>query len=129
MEIVTENAVTLAWLGDALMNTYIREHLLKKGYTRVDDLQKKSTQYLSAKAQSRMLRQLEEEGFFLEDEAVILQRGKAVRIHTKAKNADVREYLQATALEALLGYLHLYHHPDRLKMLLTRLAQIGDESL
>lgn len=31
MEIVTENAVTLAWLGDALMNTYIREHLLKKG--------------------------------------------------------------------------------------------------
>ena len=69
MEIVTENAVTLAWLGDALMNTYIREHLLKKGYTRVDDLQKKSTQYLSAKAQSRMLRQLEEEGFFLEDEA------------------------------------------------------------
>lgn len=129
MEIVTENAVTLAWLGDAIMNTYIREHLLKKGYTRVDDLQKKSTRYLSAIAQSRMLRRLEEDEYFTEDENTILKRGKAARIHTKAKNADVREYLQATALEALLGYLHLYHHPERLESLLERLAEIGDEFL
>lgn len=42
MEIVTENAVTLAWLGDALMNTYVREHLLSQGWRRVDDLQKKA---------------------------------------------------------------------------------------
>lgn len=129
MEIVTKNAVTLAWLGDALMNTYVREHLLSQGWRRVDDLQKKSTRYLSAKAQSRMLRVLEEDGFFTEDEKIILKRGKAARIHTKAKNANVQEYLQATALEALIGYLHLYHHPDRLQQLLARLAQIGDDSL
>lgn len=129
MEIVTENAVALAWMGDALMSCHIREHLLKKGYRRPDDLQKKSAKYLSAKAQCRMLDALEAENFFDDDEKVIVRRGKAARIHTKAKNANVHEYLQATALEAVIGYLYLYGHEDRLKALLARLAQLGDESL
>lgn len=129
MEIVTENAVALAWMGDAVMTSRIREHLLKKGYRRPDDLQKRSTRYLSARAQCRMLDKLKADGFFTEDELTIVKRGKAARIHTKAKNANVHEYLEATALEAVIGYLYLYDHKDRLTFLLDRLAQLGDESL
>lgn len=31
MEIVTENATSLAWIGDAIMTLKVREHILKKG--------------------------------------------------------------------------------------------------
>ena len=30
MEIVTENATSLAWIGDAIMTLKVREHILKK---------------------------------------------------------------------------------------------------
>lgn len=129
MEIVTENAVVLAWMGDAVMTSFMREQLIRAGYGRPDDLQKKSARLLSARAQSAMLEQLEQEDFFNEDEKEILARGKAARIHTKAKNADVRTYLRATALEAVLGYQYLYGHKDRLDATLERLKETGSEHL
>lgn len=34
MEIVTENATSLAWIGDAVMSLAVREHLLSLGIAR-----------------------------------------------------------------------------------------------
>lgn len=127
MEIVTENALSLAWMGDAVMTAYFREKLLRKGYGRPDDLQKMSAKLLSARAQSAMLDILEREDWLSDDEKVILQRGKAARIHTKAKNADVVTYLRATALEAVLGYLYLYGHQERLHLMLQHLNDISQD--
>ena len=52
MEIVTENATSLAWIGDAIMTLKVREHILKKGYRKADILQKKSAHICSAKGQA-----------------------------------------------------------------------------
>ena len=35
MEIVTENATSLAWIGDAVMSLAVREHLLSLGFRRL----------------------------------------------------------------------------------------------
>ncbi|MCF0106820.1 MAG: hypothetical protein HUJ53_08670 [Holdemanella sp.] len=126
MEIVTENATSLAWLGDAIMTFEIRKHILEKGYRKADVLQKKSARICSAKGQSIILNALVEADFFTEDEKMILNRGRNATIHSKAKNADGKTYLEATALEALLGYLYLYHHEERLKMLLDEIVRLGD---
>ena len=41
MEIVTENATSLAWIGDAVMSLAVREHLLSLGYRKAHVLQNK----------------------------------------------------------------------------------------
>ncbi len=126
MEIVTHNATSLAWMGDAIMTLVIREHLLSLGYSKANVLQKKSAKINSAKGQSYILEQLEKENFFNEEEKEILRRGRNASIHSKAKNADGKTYLRATALESLIGYLYLYAHEQRLRQLIGRILELGD---
>lgn len=126
MEIVTENATSLAWIGDAYMTLEVRKLILSKGYRKADILQKKSARICSAKGQSFILNQMLDLNFFEESELEILNRGRNATIHSKAKNADGKTYLEATALEALLGYLYLYDHMDRLKIVMNKILEIGD---
>ena len=81
---------------------------------------------LSQPAVSYHLRQLEEEAFFDEDEQEIIRRGRNATIHTKAKNADIMTYRHATALEAVIGYLYLYHKSERLELLWQAMVRIGE---
>lgn len=127
MEIVTENATSLAWIGDAYMSLCVREHLLDKGYQKAHLLQKKSAKICSAKGQASILSSLLEKDYFTESEKQILARGRNATIHSKAKNADGKTYLQATALEACLGYLYLYGHKERLEMIMNEILELGDQ--
>ncbi len=127
MEIVTENATSLAWIGDAIMSLAIREHLLKLGYQKPKILQKKSAIICSAKGQASILESMMSENFFDDNEIQILSRGRNATIHSKAKNASHKVYLQATALESLLGYLYLYNHKNRLDICLSRIIELGDQ--
>ena len=115
MEIVTENATSLAWIGDAVMSLAVREHLLSLGFRKAHVLQKKNAVICSAKGQAIML-----------NKKTILARGRNATIHSKAKNATHKTYLEATALESMLGYLYLYGHQERLKVCLDKIIEIGD---
>lgn len=127
MEIVTQNATSLAWIGDAIMSLKVREHLLDLGYRKANILQKKNAVICSAKGQACILDQMMQDDFFNEDEKEILARGRNATIHSKAKNASGKTYLKATALEALLGYLYLYDHKERLNVCLNRIIELGDQ--
>ena len=61
------NVITLAYLGDAIYEVYIRKHLIEKGIALVDDLQKEAVKYVSAKNQSRILKWLEDKNIFKEE--------------------------------------------------------------
>ena len=122
MEIVTENATSLAWIGDAVMSLKVRVSLLDKGYQNAHKLQQMSARICSAKGQSAILHSLMEENFFTEDECVILKRGRNATIHSKAKNASGKQYL-----EAWLGYLYLYNHTDRLEASLNKIIELGEQ--
>lgn len=128
MEIVTENPITLAWMGDALYSLKVRDHLLKKGIRKADLLQKHSARLCSAKGQAAVLALLEEKGLLYEDEQEIVRRGKNAHVKSVAKNADPKTYLQATALEALFGYLYLYQRRERMEELLDCCMKLGDAS-
>ena len=114
MEIVPYNGTTLAFIGDAVMTLYIREKLVKEGYQRPNDLQKMTSQYVSAKAQANYLTQLMDQEFFNEDELEIIKRGRNAQTKTIAKNADVITYRLATGFEAIIGYYYLMNNEDRL---------------
>ena len=126
MEIVNYNATTLAFIGDAWMSLKVRMHMLEKGYQNPNTLQKKCSAWVCAKAQAKMLLTLKEEHFFLEDEELILARGRNATIKTKAKNADIVTYRYSTAFEALIGYLYLFHKEDRLEKLWNKIQEIGE---
>ena len=52
------NIVSLAYLGDAVYELYIREYLIKKGVAKVEELMKESIKYVSAKNQCQILNNL-----------------------------------------------------------------------
>ena len=49
------NIITLAYMGDAVYEVYIRKALIEKNIALVDDLQKVAVNYVSAKSQSKIL--------------------------------------------------------------------------
>ena len=66
MDINTINIVALAYLGDAIYEVYIRKTLIEKGYAKVEELTKEATNYVSAKGQAAILKNLIEKNFFKE---------------------------------------------------------------
>ena len=54
MNIQEINVITLAYLGDAVYELYVRDFLIKKGIAKVIDLQKEAIKFVSAKSQSNI---------------------------------------------------------------------------
>lgn len=121
MDVNTVNIVALAYLGDAIYEVYIRESLLKKGISKVDELTKEATLYVSAKGQANILKDLMEEEFFTEEELDVIKRGRNYKRSSHPKHTDVVTYKYSTGFEALIGYLYLSNKGDRLKELLNKI--------
>ncbi|WP_174734496.1 Mini-ribonuclease 3 [Mesobacillus harenae] len=122
------NSLALAYMGDAVYELHIRHHLLQSGRVRPNDLHRKATLYVSAKAQSRILFQLMNSGRLSEQEITIAKRGRNAKSGTIPKNTDVQTYRHSTAFEALIGYLYLGEEHERLEELITAaIAIVEDE--
>ncbi|WP_125705138.1 Mini-ribonuclease 3 [Lacticaseibacillus daqingensis] len=101
------NGVTLAYLGDAVYEVYVREHLLNRGMVRPNMLQKAAKSFVSAKAQAALIAGMEAEDLLSEDEWATFKRGRNAKSYTHAKNTDVVTYRTSTGFEALFGALKL----------------------
>ena len=101
------NVITLAYLGDAVYELYIREKLINEGMVKVDDLQKEAINYVSAKSQVRILDELISDNRLFEDEIDIVKRGRNYKRNIHPKNTDIVTYKKSTGFEALIGYLYL----------------------
>ena len=55
MDINEINVLVLAYLGDSIYESIVREHLIKKKISNVKDLQKESLNYVSAVSQAKIL--------------------------------------------------------------------------
>jgi len=85
------NSLTLAYLGDAVYELYIRKYLIKKGIVKVNELQKAATSYVSAKSQSFYLEKMINDNFFEEEEKTIIKRARNHKSHGN-KNTDIITY-------------------------------------
>lgn len=95
----------LAYLGDAVYELKVRNHLINKGIKNVNDLQKESLNYVSAKSQRMILERLIDENVLTEEELDIVKKGRNTKMH-KSKNTDIITYHKATGFECLIGYLY-----------------------
>ncbi|WP_100405975.1 Mini-ribonuclease 3 [Bacillus solitudinis] len=114
------NALALAYMGDAVLDTYVRYYLIAKGKVRPNRLHTEATKYVSAKAQADVLHFLSEEGFFSEEEEALIKRGRNAKSGTIPKNTDAATYSYSTAFEALLGFLYLQEKQGRLDEIMMR---------
>lgn len=117
------NSLALAYLGDAIYELYIRKHLINKGICKVNELQKESIKYVSAKAQSHYLEQMMNKNFLSEQEINIIKRARNHKSH-QSKNTDIITYKKSTGLEALIGYLELQNNKKRIKEIMKEI--VGD---
>ncbi len=110
------NGLTLAYLGDSIYEVYIRETLLKKGYTKVEKLHNEAIKYTSAKGQKEALDKIR--NVLTELEMNIFKRGRNANSDRKPKNTNLATYKQSTGFEALIGFLYLNSKKERLEELL-----------
>ena len=115
------NSLVLAYLGDTIYEDYIREYLIKKGIANVNDLQKESVKYVSAKSQALYLEKLINENFFSDNELEIIRRARNHKNNSHPKNCDVVTYKKATGLEALIGYLKLENNLERINEIMKEI--------
>lgn len=114
--------LTLAYLGDSVYELFIRSYLVDKTKTTSYELHKEAIKYVSAKNQARILCEINE--LLTDDEKNIVRRAKNQKTQTLPKNALPEDYKQATALEALIGYLYIKKEYERLQTLLEAAAGI-----
>lgn len=106
------NTTALAFLGDAVYETCVRERLVRSGQIHGDRLHRIAVGYVRAEAQAASLKRILPE--LTEEELALVKRGRNKRINSKPKHADPVIYKWATAFEALLGYLYLSGQEERL---------------
>lgn len=121
------NALALAYMGDAVLEQRIREHLLFAGRVKPNTLHKEATKYVSAKAQSAVVLRMLEENFLTEVEHAVFRRGRNAKSGSVPKNTDVQTYRNSSGFEAVIGSLFLLKEHDRANAIIDYLIQIIEE--
>ena len=119
------NTTALAFLGDAVYETYVRERILKTGEFHSDMLHRKAIAYVRAEAQAKILRRLFPE--LTAEEEALAKRARNRKSASKPKNADPVDYKLATAFEALIGWLSLSGQKERMEELILKAMEIAEE--
>jgi ribonuclease-3 family protein len=107
--------IALAFAGDAYYSLFLRHCLVDTGIPNVQVLHSLAAEFVSAKAQAHVYRHLKER--LDEQEQDVCRRAR--NAYSQApKSASVAEYHDATALEALVGYLYLSGRQERLDQIM-----------
>lgn len=117
------NTAALAYMGDAVYEQAVREHILKQEIHNTNKLHHMATGFVKASAQAGVMKAMFDE--LTEQEQKLVKRARNRKYATKAKNADPVTYKWATAFEALVGYLYLAEDDERLAWVLARAMEIA----
>ena len=110
--------LVLAMIGDSVQTLFVRTEVALKYGVKVNKMNKLVSSVVQAGAKFRTFKKFEEG--VTEQKKDIARRARNTHIHTKAKNFSYNEYIYATALEAVIGYLYLSGQEDRLQEILKK---------
>lgn len=119
------NTASLAYMGDAVYEIYVRKRVIESGRVAPSKLHRMSTGYVKAEAQAKAIRAMED--MLSEEESSVVKRGRNHRVTSKAKNTDIVTYRWATAFEALIGYLYLLNRKERMEEIIFKAMEVIDE--
>ena len=119
MDLNLINVITLAYIGDAVYEVYVREYLINSGIAKVEELQKEAVKFVSAKSQCKILSYLMDNNLLTENELDIVKRGRNYKRTNHPKNTDIITYKMSSGFEAMIGYLHLNDEKERLNEIMN----------
>lgn len=115
------SSVGLAHLGDAVYELLVRGWLCAGGKATGRGLHKATVALVCAPKQAELAEKLLP--LLTEEEQAVFRRGRNANVHSIPHNASRAQYQQATALEALLGWLHLMGRRERINELFGRMME------
>ena len=120
-EIQGISSIGLAHLGDGVYELLVRTWLCAHGKATGKGLHRATIELVCAQAQAargdRILPLLTEE------ETAVYKRGRNAHVHTVPHSASRADYLKATALECLFGWLYLRGQRDRINFLFAAMME------
>ena len=109
------SSIGLAHMGDAVYELLVRAYLCANGKATGKGLHRATVELVRAPRQAALSEKILP--LLTEEESAVFKRGRNANVHTIAHNATVAEYRQATALEALFGWLYLQNNHERINEL------------
>ena len=109
------SSLALAHMGDAVYEVMVRSWMCVHGRATAKNLHRETVARVCAPAQARAMERILP--LLDEEEAGVWRRGRNAHVSQIPHNATRGEYMQATGLEALFGYLYLSGRRDRLNEL------------
>ena len=109
------SSIGLAHMGDAVYELLVRTWLCAHGKATGKGLHRATVALVCAPKQAELAQRILP--LLTEEEQAVFRRGRNANVHAIPAHASRAQYQQATALEALLGWLHLSGRHDRVEQL------------
>lgn len=129
MDIDNINVLVLAYLGDSVYETIIRNYLVKTGIANINDLHTAALQFSPAKRQAIFIHEMLDKHLLTDDEEALVMRARNHKSAHPTKTSTVSEYKYATGLEALIGYLYLQGNNNRIQEIMKYVLERGINEL
>ena len=123
------SSIGLAHIGDAVYELLVRTWLCAGGKATGKGLHRAAVALVCAPRQAELAAPAQAQAvekilpLLTEEEGDVFRRGRNANVHSIPAHASRAQYQQATALEALLGYLYLQGRHDRVNQLFCRMME------
>lgn len=120
-ELRSVSSIGLAHVGDAVYEVLVRSWLCARGKATGKGLHRATVQLVCAPKQAELAEKILP--VLTEEEQAVFKRGRNANVHTIPQHASRAQYAQATALEALFGWLYLQGEKQRINELFGRMME------
>ena len=115
------SSIGLAHMGDAVFEILVRTWLCAHGKATGKGLHQATIRLVCAERQAEKAERILP--LLTEEEMAVFKRGRNAQVHTVPGHASRAQYGEATALEALLGWLWLRGQKDRIGQLFDNMME------
>lgn len=115
------SSVGLAHMGDAVFEILVRGWLCAHGKATGKGLHQATIRLVCAESQSQKAQRILP--LLTPEELAVFKRGRNAQVHSVPAHASRAQYAEATALEALLGWLYLRGQKARINELFCMMME------
>ena len=115
------SSVGLAHMGDAVFEILVRGWLCAHGKATGKGLHQATIRLVCAESQSQKAQRILT--LLTAEELAVFKRGRNAQVHSVPSHASRAQYAEATALEALLGWLYLRGQKERINELFCTMME------
>lgn len=115
------SSIGLAHMGDAVFEVLVRTWLCAHGKATGKGLHQATIRLVCAESQAEKAQRILP--LLTEEELAVFKRGRNAQVHSVPGHASRAQYGEATALEALLGWLWLKGRRERINELFDKMME------